>query len=302
MSIHTPAMDIGDHGDVFASGDHTSTNIHDCTTTNNSPTTANSTTIPARLVPLKLQCSAAMIAHPQKVLKGGEDAYFVTDFVVGVADGVGGWCDKGIDPSLYANKLMEGCKEASLEVERTAGEGPSLAHYDPKVILKKAAEHSKNIVGSSTACVVAINNQQNCVEAVNVGDSGFMYLRGAKLLFRTREQQHSFNYPFQLGTGGEAPDQGDSIKLTDIEPNDMIIVGTDGLWDNIFDDEIIHYVQQYSNLSELASKLAQKAHEYAMDPFVISPFAAAAQKQGLPFVGGKLDDTTVVVCKLVPCE
>ena len=37
--------------------------------------------------PLKFQCSFSMIAHPQKVMKGGEDAFFSTDFVIGIADG-----------------------------------------------------------------------------------------------------------------------------------------------------------------------------------------------------------------------
>ena len=45
--------------------------------------------------------------HPKKVEKGGEDAYFVSadDSVVGMADGVGGWNKKGVDPALFSNEL-----------------------------------------------------------------------------------------------------------------------------------------------------------------------------------------------------
>lgn len=32
-----------------------------------------------------------MIPHPQKVAKGGEDAYYIAERSFGVADGVGGW-------------------------------------------------------------------------------------------------------------------------------------------------------------------------------------------------------------------
>lgn len=37
-----------------------------------------------------LQTGVAMIPHPEKAHKGGEDAAFVTPSVIGVADGVGG--------------------------------------------------------------------------------------------------------------------------------------------------------------------------------------------------------------------
>jgi len=63
--------------------------------------------------------SIKVIPHPQKVHKGGEDAYFankkyvnrfLTNFlnkfsVLAVADGVGGWAEYGVDPALYSKEL-----------------------------------------------------------------------------------------------------------------------------------------------------------------------------------------------------
>lgn len=46
-----------------------------------------------------------MIPHPEKVAKGGEDAWFASESLLVVADGVGGWNSKGIDPSLYSKFL-----------------------------------------------------------------------------------------------------------------------------------------------------------------------------------------------------
>jgi len=46
--------------------------------------------------------------HPEKVIKGGEDAYAISEnkkFMV-VADGVGGWNRHGIDPALYSRRLV----------------------------------------------------------------------------------------------------------------------------------------------------------------------------------------------------
>jgi protein phosphatase PTC7 len=42
---------------------------------------------------LVLSSGAAMLPHPDKASRGGEDSFFIADHqaAVGVADGVGGW-------------------------------------------------------------------------------------------------------------------------------------------------------------------------------------------------------------------
>ncbi len=42
---------------------------------------------------------AYMIPHPDKAYRGGEDAYYSSERLLVVADGVGGWNNQGIDPS-----------------------------------------------------------------------------------------------------------------------------------------------------------------------------------------------------------
>ena len=37
----------------------------------------------------------------QKRHKGGEDAAVLTDRVLSVADGVGGWAESNVDPAIY---------------------------------------------------------------------------------------------------------------------------------------------------------------------------------------------------------
>jgi hypothetical protein len=43
----------------------------------------------------------------------------------------------------------------------------------------------------------------------NLGDSGYLLLRKSGIdlisIYRTKEQTHSFNFPFQIGTGGDDP-------------------------------------------------------------------------------------------------
>ena len=40
--------------------------------------------------------------HDDKVYKGGEDAYCTVDTLIAVADGVGGWANRGVDPGLFS--------------------------------------------------------------------------------------------------------------------------------------------------------------------------------------------------------
>jgi len=49
-----------------------------------------------------------MIPHHEKVASGGEDSYgFSSDScLICVADGVGGWRKKGIDPGLFSKDLV----------------------------------------------------------------------------------------------------------------------------------------------------------------------------------------------------
>lgn len=46
---------------------------------------------------------------PFKKNPKGEDALFVNEVFMSLADGVGGWAQYGIDPSKFSNKLVENC-------------------------------------------------------------------------------------------------------------------------------------------------------------------------------------------------
>jgi protein phosphatase PTC7 len=51
------------------------------------------------------KCGVKQIPHPEKAYKGGEDAYVMSDQVIAVADGVGGWNAHGVDPALFSREL-----------------------------------------------------------------------------------------------------------------------------------------------------------------------------------------------------
>jgi len=46
-----------------------------------------------------------VLPHIQKRHKGGEDAAVLTDRLLAVADGVGGWAENNVDPANYSRRL-----------------------------------------------------------------------------------------------------------------------------------------------------------------------------------------------------
>jgi protein phosphatase PTC7 len=89
--------------------------------------------------------------------------------------------------------------------------------------------------GASTALVVSLRGAT--LEWACVGDSAFAVLRGGRVVHRSAPQQHSFNCPYQLSAAG-----GDRLADADVgevpvADGDVVVVGTDGLFDNVFDVE-----------------------------------------------------------------
>jgi len=72
---------------------------------------------------------AQLVPHPEKISKGGEDAYFASEYLLAVADGVGGWNKQGIDPSLYSRFLCS-AYGVSYQVHRfTSMKSPITTHF-----------------------------------------------------------------------------------------------------------------------------------------------------------------------------
>ena len=113
-------------------------------------------------------------------------------------------------------------------------------------------------------------------------------------------------------TPGSPYGQGDSPDLANKETyeprdGDYFVVGSDGLFDNIELQEILDVMDTVGketaagvmeNKKEVAEELAKRAIEYGKDEGYLSPFAKEARRAGFPqHIGGKLDDTTVIVAQ-----
>ncbi|GAB2267348.1 hypothetical protein Dimus_002334 [Dionaea muscipula] len=240
---------------------------------------------------LKLISGSCYLPHPEKEETGGEDAHFICaeEQAIGVADGVGGWADLGVDAGQYARELMSNSVNAIQEEPKGS--------IDTARVLEKAHSNTK-ARGSSTACIIALTNEG--LHAINLGDSGFIVVRDGCTVFRSPVQQHDFNFTYQLesGTGGDLPSSGQVFTIP-VAPGDVIIAGTDGLFDNLYNNEVtavvVHAVRAGLGPQVTAQKIAALARQRALDKNRQTPFSTAAQDAGFRYYGGKLDDITVVV-------
>lgn len=220
-----------------------------------------------------------------------EDAFFISHALwpggggvhgpvcfLGVADGVGAWRERGVDPTVFSTSLMRSAFErlTATLAERARDTAPptTFALLDYAHTITAQREH---VVGSATACIVTLDPRYDQIAATNIGDSGFIILRDASTLpqsgslglsaaaatasspalgssttviFRSPQQLHDFNQPFQLGYAPSNEDKFDRPADADIirvpvKAGDLLILATDGLYDNLDEPELVRVVEAW---------------------------------------------------------
>lgn len=264
---------------------------------------------------LQIIAGGHIIPHVKKVAKGGEDAFFISSTgsgALGVADGVGSWSGDGVDPALYPRDLMRNCMEAFEE------KGGKMSAQD----CMGYGQYRTRVLGTCTACI-AVMKDGKTLQVANLGDSGFRLVRSGSIIANSKVQEHDFNMPYQLGYPDYVPkcamSQASEVYDVDVEPSDILVLASDGLFDNVWDRELVQLIEDTAQGLELssgtakvvASKIAEVAHSNAVDRTRYTPWTAestkAAQEKGLlskdvidthpsnPQMGGKMDDCAVVV-------
>lgn len=288
---------------------------------------------------------------------------------VGVADGVGSWREYGVDPRLFSHKLMEECSNilheaSSVQESKKDGEKFRRRMVAPAEILAQAYERVKaeNIIGSTTTCVALFDSIRHQLHFSNLGDSGLIVLRhidsdvagslkrdktkprserhsDLRVAFVSQQQLHSFNHPYQLGWTGKELDEDETKSFKTaadscttslhVRRGDIIIMATDGLFDNVDVDDICATALAWEQscgfirggditarearwamgnsltgisaetITDLAQELTSLARENSLNNEVDSPFAILAKENDIMWSGGMPDDVTVVCLHVV---
>ena len=245
----------------------------------------------------------------------------------GVADGVFMWRNLGIDAGMFSRRLMSVASEAfghdhdtsetTLETAALRGASPREIG-SPEALLRIAFEEvtAEGIKGSTTACIATIDASYGVMRTANVGDSGFMLIRGdpgkREVAHRSPHQEHEFGRPFQLGHHSASDNPRDAMLTTfPLEPGDVIVMGSDGLWDNLSESEILELVEQSfrstgyqrglgaesrAAVNRASGAVVSAAYAASMDKRRTTPYSLAATENfDMVYSGGKKDDITAVV-------
>jgi serine/threonine protein phosphatase PrpC len=196
----------------------------------------------------------------------------------------------------------------------------SSASSDCDGVLRKATDAAEGKASAAAAAAAAkqqVRRPRKCIlNTAFVGDSGYLIVRRDArtqeccLLYKSTEQQHYFNAPFQLAlVHGRFAHLRNTIfndKPHDavldqhiVQEGDVIVTGTDGLLDNLFDFEILNIVDDMYDLhpEDIAREISRKSFERSFSGDE-SPFEVNARSAGQYFRGGKRDDISCVVARV----
>jgi protein phosphatase PTC7 len=230
----------------------------------------------------------------------GEDSYFVSPPVLGVADGVGGLQTAlGYTSKAFADELMAKCMAAA---KQKLCEDISRDVLPSEFCRKVLCEgfHDMKSYGATTGVVTYFDARSNRLGMAILGDSGVMVVRRpthknfdasnkqsmrntrSYIVFKSPTQQHEFNYPYQLCRLPQElkkllikpPDTPEDCVTFDVEveEGDLILAYSDGVEDNLHDSEVLELCDHC--LSPYA------AHVLGLPPKAVTPAGLVARALG----------------------
>jgi protein phosphatase PTC7 len=279
--------------------------------------------------PLCFNAKAFQKTHPKKAQKGKRDAdaTLVSPMLVAVADGVSQIEEFGIDASLLPNEILNNVEE--LAVRQLLPGQESQEYMGPITMMREAYESSKSM-GSTTVLTAVMDNSTKIhgklhpmIAVCSIGDCEILILRkssqgGLMPIFHTEMQRidgHAQS-PLQLARVDDSVDpnfdpevmievieRGSAVHCVSAYEGDIVVLGSDGVFDNLFVDEIVQLCSEMlihdqpaskgpksrELLGEVARRLVMECHAKTLPPYKPCPIGK----------GGKCDDTSCVVGEVV---
>jgi len=273
--------------------------------------------------------------HPDKTKKGIRDADVTlgSPMILGIADGVSQIEEFGIDASLLPRELLMHCQDLG-DAQLTPGfkSRQQDKYRGPIPLLTEAFQATDNTLGSTTATLALLDNSTKIhgkphpmIAVITVGDCQLLVLRrtqgrGGRLetVFQTEMQRIDGHVqtPLQIARINAEIDPGftDDITLEVIErgsavhcvsayEGDIIVMGTDGVFDNLFCQEVTEITNNALQPNRKGNMPTSLLKSLGQQIVAASHAKTARGPRGLPETpigrGGKVDDTAVVVAEVV---
>eukprot|EP00438_Fugacium_kawagutii_P017161 Skav200456 [mRNA] locus=scaffold4319:15944:17773:+ [translate_table: standard] len=279
--------------------------------------------------PQSLQIASAFRSrqHPVKMNTGIPNADAVLEGIdyVGIADGVSGVHSLGLTPDALPWELLRSCGRglfaAAAKGEprvRKVKHGKMQQMSDWLIQLIQEAFDSTEEYGATTLLLAAIKGSD--LVTACLGDSGILILRPVAFfplrlqpIFKTEPGRFDARRPVQIQrlhgcdvASAHEVISSANIGTTSVRPGDFLILGTDGLFDNLSDKQIKETLERFyhsrdatgsnEELGEVASLLvdfAIRSVKLSKDNAALPPWNNSATVPA-----NNADDTTALVAMI----
>lgn len=288
--------------------------------------------------PLCFNASTFQRTHPLKAQGGHRDAdaCLVSPMLLGVADGVSQIEEFGMDASELPNELLRCCEELAMSQLIPDRNAQMEGTYQGPIPLMRDAYEATESYGSTTALLAILDNSTRIhgklhpmIAVLSVGDCELLVLRRLngqdffETVFHTEMQRIDGNAqcPLQVcrlddridpnfdeEIAIEVIERGSAVHCVSIYEGDVVVMGSDGVFDNLFLDEVIDICNEMlpprcegskftptppALLKQVAMRIVSECHRKTQTNHRGEYPNAPIGK------GGKRDDTSCVVGEVV---
>lgn len=277
---------------------------------------------------LRFNTGSSSRQHPAKQAQGipNADATEESPMLVGVCDGVSGCTKLGISPEVLPQEILSACRTKSKEwIAKASNSIVADGHW--LIDLMQDAFDSTSSMGATTMLLASIHDTGTVMTA-NIGDCSLVILRvipagvapaRLQVIFKTTPTRYEASKPVQVQRLPHMPEErthtvirGSKLDTCPVQSGDYMVMGSDGLWDNLQDEDILRVVERHCPLDRAAPTAALNEAAAALVNTAIAhaqPNKKDAQqnKQWPPWHTGEEepkmkmnpDDTTALVAAVV---
>ncbi|BFG02500.1 protein phosphatase PTC7 homolog [Drosophila madeirensis] len=182
----------------------------------------------------------------------GEDAWFAASTnrgdTLGVADGVGCGRISKLSPGEFSSSLMRSCERLALSPCHEPRRLDLLLHRAHREV----QEERHPVLAGCHTCLLSLDRRTGTVSATNIGSCGFLVVRKGTIVARSTKQTRNSIASFRGGSAAILYDviAQPSIQQFRAEAGDMLLLATDGFFDNVNDERVLSLISELDGRTE----------------------------------------------------